>query len=104
MKPFYSSAPDGVIVELHVQPGASKSGWSGRFGDRLKLRISAKAVEGQANETLIAFIAKFLGVAKSRVSIIRGEKSREKTILITGEGSAVLQKLEQLAISDFAGS
>src|SRR6185369_4229609 len=102
-KPFYSSTGEGVSAELHVQPGASKSGWCGTFGDRLKVRISAKAVDGQANEMLIAFLAKFLGIAKSRVTITRGEKSRDKTVLITGETSSITRKLDSL-LSDHEGA
>jgi uncharacterized protein len=96
MKPFYSSSNDGVSIELHVQPGASKSGWSGAFGDRLKLRISGKAVDGQANESLIAFLSKFLNVPKSHVSITRGDKSREKTVFVSGDPEQIAAKLNEV--------
>jgi uncharacterized protein (TIGR00251 family) len=102
MKRYYSVNEQGVSLELHVQPGASKSGWCGLFGDRVKLRISGKAVDGQANEALIEYIAKYLQVPKSRVSIKRGEKSREKTVFVNGEPEVISAKLEAL-FSDHEG-
>jgi uncharacterized protein (TIGR00251 family) len=103
LKPFYSISESGVTVELHVQPGASKSEWAGIFGERLKIRISGKAVDGQANETLIAFISKFFNTPKSQVMIKRGERSREKTIFLSGDPKQIAARLEQL-ISDREGA
>ena len=49
---------------------------------RLKVYLTARAVEGRANAALIDFLAEYFGVKKSSVCIIRGEKSREKIIEI----------------------
>jgi hypothetical protein len=42
-----------VILDLHVQPGASRSEFAGRHGERIKVRLAARAVDGKANEALI---------------------------------------------------
>jgi uncharacterized protein (TIGR00251 family) len=48
----------------------------------LKIRVAAPPVEGKANEALIAYLAKALGVPRRAVSILKGESSREKLLLV----------------------
>ncbi len=75
---------DGLIFTVHVQPRASRNEICGLQGEELKLRLTAPPVEDAANKLCIDFIAKQLGIAKSKVSIIAGTKSRHKTIKVTG--------------------
>jgi hypothetical protein len=69
---------------LHVQPGASRSEFAGRHGDRVKVRLAAPAVDGRANEALIEFLAAHYGVRKRDVRILSGLKSRQKRVEIDG--------------------
>jgi uncharacterized protein (TIGR00251 family) len=71
-----------VILELHVQPGASRSEFAGRHGERMKVRLAARAVDGKANEALIEFLAGHFNVAKRDVRITAGLKSRRKRVVI----------------------
>jgi uncharacterized protein (TIGR00251 family) len=71
-----------LILELHVQPGAARSEFAGQHGSRVKVRLAARAIDGKANEALIAFLAAHYGVAKSRVRIVSGLKSRQKRVEI----------------------
>ncbi len=79
-----NETPEGVIFTVHVQPRASRNEISGFQGGEIKLRLTAPPVDDAANKLCIEFIAKLLGVAKSRVTIIAGAKSRHKTIKVTG--------------------
>jgi uncharacterized protein (TIGR00251 family) len=72
-----------VILDVHVQPGAARSEFAGRHGDRVKVRLAARAVDGKANEALVAFLASHYGVAKRDVRILSGLKSRQKRVQIT---------------------
>lgn len=72
----------GVRLHIHVQPRASKSEVVGTFGDALKVRIAAPPVDGEANAELERFIAKLLGIPRSRVSVVSGESSRRKMLHI----------------------
>lgn len=76
--------PTGVCLELHVQPGASRTEVAGLHGDRLKLRIAAPPVEGKANDAVIEWIAGRCGVPRARVRIMRGAGSRRKSVEIEG--------------------
>ena len=75
-----AGANGGSEITLHVQPGASKSELAGLHGDALKLRISARPVEGAANAAVLEFVASWLGVPKRDVKLLRGDKSRHKTV------------------------
>jgi uncharacterized protein (TIGR00251 family) len=51
-------------------------------GDRLKVRLAARAVDGKANEALIEFLAGHYRVPKRNVTITSGLKSRQKRVEI----------------------
>lgn len=69
-----------VVLTLHIQPGASKSGPAGRHGDALKLRISAPPADNKANEALIDYLRTAFGLPRSSVRIAHGAHSRHKVI------------------------
>ena len=73
-----------MILELHVQPGAKRSEFAGRHGERIKIRLAAPAVDNKANVALIEFIAGHYGVPRRNVRIAAGLKSRQKRVVIEG--------------------
>ena len=78
----YSITADSIHLDLKITPGASKNEFAGIRDERLCVRIAAAPQDGKANAGLIAFIAKTLGCAKRDVVLIKGEKSRLKTIAL----------------------
>lgn len=70
------------VLELHVQPGASRTEFAGMHGERVKLRLAARAVDGKANEALVEFLAAHFGVPRRCVRIEAGLKSRRKRVVI----------------------
>lgn len=72
-------------VDVWVQPGAKKNDVDGLYQGRLKLKLRAPAVDNKANKALVAFVADILGLKKSQVSIVGGEKSRRKTLRVEAE-------------------
>ena len=77
---------DGTNVKLLVviQPSAKKTQIDSIFNDRLKIKIASPPVDGKANDTLISYLGKLLGVKKKDLSISIGETSKLKTIVLTG--------------------
>ena len=73
-----------MILDVHVQPGASRSEFAGRHGERIKIRLAAPAVEGKANVALVEFLAEHYGVPRRSVRIVSGLKSRRKRVAIEG--------------------
>ena len=74
----------GWLLELHVQPGAKVTTVVGEHGGRLKLKISAPAVDNKANTFLLAWLATQLGVPRTAVQLVRGETVRHKTVWVGG--------------------
>jgi uncharacterized protein (TIGR00251 family) len=72
-----------AVLTLHVQPGASRTEYAGLHGDAHKIRLAAPAVDGRANEALIAFLAAAFGVAKRDVTIASGASGRRKIVRIS---------------------
>lgn len=69
-------------LQVHVQPGASRTEVAGLHGDCLKIRLAARAIDGEANARLVEFVADCLGVAKRSVTIESGATSRRKRITV----------------------
>lgn len=89
----YDSAVDVLTLELHVQPGASKTSVAGLHGDRLKLRLAARPVDGEANRALVKFLADALAVTQRDVEILRGASGRSKTVQVRGAGPGAAARL-----------
>jgi uncharacterized protein len=83
---------DGYTISLYVQPGASKTAWAGPMGEAVKLRVAAKPVEGEANKEVCRFLADWLRLPKSAVSIIQGASSRHKIVQIQARHDTELFK------------
>jgi uncharacterized protein (TIGR00251 family) len=89
---------DGVELRVRLTPRAARSAVELRDDGTLAVRVGAPPVDGQANAAAIKVVAKALGVAPSRVRLIRGERSREKTLRVDGLSAAdVRERLAQLS-------
>ncbi|MBX9689730.1 MAG: DUF167 domain-containing protein [Candidatus Obscuribacterales bacterium] len=84
MLPFIQKDKEGIRLSLHVQPGSAKTAFCGLHGGALKLKVAAIASDGAANKAVCAFVAETLGLPKTSVSILHGQSSRQKVILIQG--------------------
>lgn len=71
-----------LVLSLHVQPGATRTGVAGLHGDALKLRVAAPPVDGKANAAVLRFLAEAFDVPLARITLVRGESSRQKTVRI----------------------
>lgn len=87
----------GVVVDVVVQPRASRAGVGPVVGDRLKISVTAPPVDGQANEAVVRALAQALGVPRSAVEIVRGESGRRKTVRVHGTTLAALLRAAGLS-------
>ncbi|MBI2159960.1 MAG: DUF167 domain-containing protein [Candidatus Rokubacteria bacterium] len=74
------------MLRLRVQPRASRDEIVGWQAGVLRLRVTAPPVEGEANRAVAALLARVLGVAPSRIHVVRGARGREKLVEIVGLG------------------
>jgi uncharacterized protein (TIGR00251 family) len=87
--------PGGTYVEVRVVPRATASTIAGERDGALLVRLAAPPVDGKANEALVAFLAATFDVPKRRVTLVHGETSRHKRVLVEGlTPDAVRRRLE----------
>ena len=79
-------------MALRVQPRSRKNELAGERAGALLVRVTAPPVDGKANEAMSRLIAKRLGVPAGRVSIVRGESSRDKLLEVEGIGDDELRR------------
>jgi uncharacterized protein (TIGR00251 family) len=74
------------ILSVKVSPGASKDAVAGLMEDGAtwRIRIAAPPVDGKANDALIRFLSRLLGVPRSAITIRRGSSGRSKDLLVSG--------------------
>jgi uncharacterized protein (TIGR00251 family) len=73
-----------VTFAVRVAPRSSHNQIVGVEGRALKIKLTAPPVEGAANTALIEFVAEWLGVRRSVVSIVSGDKTRNKLVQVRG--------------------
>lgn len=71
---------DDVLVFVRAKPRASKSRVLAERDGELEVALKAPPIDGAANDELLQFVAKKVGVARSRVTLERGETSRHKVL------------------------
>ena len=90
---LFEKSPFEIVLKIHVQPNAKATAWAGVFGDSLKLRLAAPPVDGKANAALVNFLSDFFAVPKSAITIISGESSRQKRVLLKGDSAEIKNRL-----------
>ncbi len=88
---------EGVVFTAKIVPGSSRTVVAGILGDMIKIRVAAAPEKGKANECLIAYLAKELGVKKNAIEILSGHTNPVKQLRIAGVSAARL--LEKLGLS-----
>ena len=79
-------------LRLRVVPNAKRSVVVGEYGEAIKVKIAAPALDGKANEAVREFLAETLGVPGRTITLISGEKSRDKVVAVESLDSAELRQ------------
>lgn len=83
----------GVELQVRVAPNAGKTAVTGLWQSALKVSIAAQPKEGRANKVLCEYVARRFKLPKKAVSIVRGGKSRSKTLLLQGIKASSIQAI-----------
>lgn len=101
MRPIFSATRDGAIqFAVRVSPRASRKGVEGivREADGaklLKVAVNAPPEDGKANKEVLALLAKTMGIAKSRLSLVSGETARKKVVRLEAADAVLLMRLNE---------
>lgn len=85
---------DGLIVNIKISPNSKKNEIINE-GDFTKIKITAQPIDGKANKALIEFLSKNFKIPKTSIKILKGETSKEKTILFESQDKEKLTKLKE---------
>jgi uncharacterized protein len=91
--------PQGVVLPVKAQPGASRPGIRGEHGGMLKVAVTQVAEKGKANQALIEALARGLGLARSQIELIGGPVQPQKRFLVRGISLAELQQRIEAALA-----
>ena len=83
------------LLQLWVQPRASRNEIVGFQGDFLRIRVTAPPEDGEANRLCCRLVAEALGIAPSRIEIVSGHASRKKRVRIQGKPEISREILEK---------
>lgn len=87
-----------LYLSIHCKPNSKENSVDYFDPNEIAVSISAPAMENEANEEVVAYFSEIMGARKSEVSLVRGQKSREKVILIKNWEMS-LEKTIQLVAS-----
>ena len=88
----------GVMFGVKVVPGSSRTSIAGTLDGALKVKVSAAPEKGKANQSLIAFLGKTLGVNKKAITIESGHTNPHKIISVSGVSADII--VSKLNIKD----
>ena len=80
-------------ITVWVRPGSAHPGVGGDRGGALIVRVSARAVDGQATEAALTAVAAAFGVRRRAVTLIAGASSRTKVVDVQGANADALARL-----------
>jgi uncharacterized protein len=82
---------ESVSFVVRVAPRSSRSAIIGILQGALKVSLTAPPVDGAANTALIKLLSQTLDIPKSKIKIVRGERSKTKTVRIEGMDSKAIK-------------
>ncbi|HPC95030.1 MAG TPA: DUF167 domain-containing protein [Sedimentisphaerales bacterium] len=83
-QPEIQEDEEGVVLVAKIVPGSSKTALAGLLDRMVKVKVAAPPERGKANDCLIAFLAKQLGVRKNAVRIVAGQTNPVKHVRVDG--------------------
>lgn len=86
---------DGLIVNIKISPNSKKNEIV-REEEYTKIKITAQPIDGKANKALVEFLSKNFKIPKTSIKILKGETSKEKTVLFETKDEEKLQKLKEI--------
>ena len=89
---MFRETKDGLVVKIKIVPNSSKNEIV-LEDEFIKVKVTAQPIENKANKALIEFLSKSFKIPKTNIEIIKGETSKEKTILFKSNNEEKLKNI-----------
>ena len=73
---------DGLLINIRIVPNSSKTSVTKEDNGIIKVKVTAQPIENKANIALIEYLSKLLKLPKSSIKIVKGDTSKDKTLLL----------------------
>jgi len=94
---LFSETPDGLLIKIKIVPNSSKNDIIKEDGF-IKVKVTAQPIENKANKALVEFLSKHFKIPKTSIRIVKGETSKEKTLLFkTDDTEKIKSVISELA-------
>jgi len=97
-RPAIQEDATGVVFTAKIVPGSSRTAVAGTLEEMIKIRVAAPPEKGKANQCLVEFLARQLGVKKNAIEILAGQTNPVKQVRVAGVSAATL--LEKLGLNE----
>jgi uncharacterized protein (TIGR00251 family) len=89
----------GVVIAVRVMPRAGRSGLAGTRDGAVLVRLAAAPVDGAANAELVAVLAEAFAVPRRHVTLVSGDRARQKRVRVDGISATVAEAVVAAAAS-----
>ena len=83
---------DGLLIRIKIVPNSSKNDLIIE-DEFIKIKVTAQPIENKANKALVEFLSKRFKVPKTSIEIVKGDTSKEKTLLFSIKDEEKKQKI-----------
>lgn len=94
---YVKASADGLLLSVSAKPTGRNSRILQVLEDRVVIELDAKPQDGEANAALVKYLAKSVGLHQKDISVISGQRSRDKTVLCKAVGDRVQTILNTLS-------
>jgi uncharacterized protein (TIGR00251 family) len=85
-----------IVIRIQAKPGAKQNAVTDIGNEAVGVQINAPPVEGEANTELVKYMAAVLGLRKSDISLDKGSRSRQKTVVVQHGTLTIEETVEKL--------
>lgn len=92
---MYKETENGILISFKISPNASKNEII-KTEEGVKIKITAQPIDGKANKALVEFLSKRFKVPKTSIEIVKGQTSKEKTLLLKTQNPQTLADISEM--------
>lgn len=89
---------DGIILKIRISPNSAKNQII-ISEDMIKIKVTAQPIENKANKAVIEYLSKLIRLPKTSITILKGDTSKEKTILLKTSDNKKKEEIKTIILN-----